>query len=569
MDFKTKICQNCKIEFNIESEDKKFYKKIDVPEPTFCPQCRMQRRLASWNERKLYKRKCDLCSKSMVTIYSPDKPFKVYCNKCWWSDNWDPMEYGREYDSNKSFFEQFYQLQKDTPVVNLLNTNSENSDYCHDMTQTKDCYLVFLGGMSENCSYTTWSGENKDCMDMYKAVNDELCYFCVGCSKCYKLFFSWDCLECHNSAFLYNCRNCHDCFGCVNLRNKKYHIFNKAYSKTEYEKEMEKYDLGSHKTILDVEKRFKDFHIKFPRKFARIEKAVNVVGDDMANSKNCQYCFNGDKGTEDSKYVLITGWGLKDSYDVYDTGYFVTRAYESVCVVERCDRMFFDNAVWTSRDVFYSEGCHGSSDLFGCVSLRKKKYCILNKQYSKEEYFEIVGKIKKQMDQMPYLDKKGREYKYGEYFPIELSRFGYNESIVQRYFPLNKEQASKQGYNWYREEKSNYETTIKSKDLSDYIKDIDVSILKETIECQNSDCAGSGVFKIIPNELKFYQKYGLALPRLCPECRHQERIQQRSTIKLWERQCMKKGCNTKFQTTYSLDRKEVVYCEKCYNKEVE
>jgi len=149
---KTKTCQNCKNKFVIEPADFEFYKKIDVPEPTWCPGCRMQRRMASWNERVLYKRKCDLCKKPMITLYSPDKPFKVYCNKCWWSDKWDPIDYGRDYDFNRSFFEQFYELQKNVPIINLLNKNSINSDYCHDALRMKNCYLIFLAGPCQDCS---------------------------------------------------------------------------------------------------------------------------------------------------------------------------------------------------------------------------------------------------------------------------------------------------------------------------------------------------------------------------------------------------------------------------------
>src|SRR3989344_7841146 len=83
-------CQNCKQSFVIEPEDFKFYEKMQAPPPTFCPMCRFQRRLMFRNERALYKDKCDLCGKDMISVFSPEKPFKVYCSPCWWSDNWDP-----------------------------------------------------------------------------------------------------------------------------------------------------------------------------------------------------------------------------------------------------------------------------------------------------------------------------------------------------------------------------------------------------------------------------------------------------------------------------------------------
>ena len=122
-----KICKKCSKIFEITSEDLEFYKKIspkfpspqpsplrgegveqvvyEIPAPTLCPDCRQQRRLAFRNERKLYKRKCDATWKSIISIYSPDKPYKVYDSDFWWSDKWDPMDYGVDFNFEKSFFE--------------------------------------------------------------------------------------------------------------------------------------------------------------------------------------------------------------------------------------------------------------------------------------------------------------------------------------------------------------------------------------------------------------------------------------------------------------------------------
>jgi len=98
MQSETRNCQNCKNDFVIDSEDFNFYTKINVPPPTFCPSCRRQRRNAWRNNFSLYSRKCDLCSKNVISIYSPDSGIIVYCNKCWWSDKWDPKSYVMDYD---------------------------------------------------------------------------------------------------------------------------------------------------------------------------------------------------------------------------------------------------------------------------------------------------------------------------------------------------------------------------------------------------------------------------------------------------------------------------------------
>src|SRR3990167_3749439 len=91
-----KICQNCKAEFIIEPEDFNFYKRIDVPPPTFCWKCRAVRRMAFRNMRHLYARSCDATGKKIFTLMPPDNKMPVYENKYWNSDSWDPMDYGRE-----------------------------------------------------------------------------------------------------------------------------------------------------------------------------------------------------------------------------------------------------------------------------------------------------------------------------------------------------------------------------------------------------------------------------------------------------------------------------------------
>ena len=110
MNSETRNCQNCKKDFIIEPDDFGFYDKIKVPPPTFCPECRLQRRLVWRNERSLYHRKCELCSKNVISMYSPESPFSVYCHECWWGDGWDPLKYGRDYNFSKPFFEQYKEL---------------------------------------------------------------------------------------------------------------------------------------------------------------------------------------------------------------------------------------------------------------------------------------------------------------------------------------------------------------------------------------------------------------------------------------------------------------------------
>jgi len=585
---KTKTCQNCKTKFTIEPEDFEFYKKIGVPAPTFCPECRMARRMAFRNEINLYKRKCDATSKDIISIYNPKSPHKIYDHKYWWSDKWDALEYARNYDFSKPFFKQFQELFLKTPQISISIDNTViNSSYCNSTVFAKNCYLVTNSGEVENVVLSNRVTYCKDSMDLYIADKLELCCECLYCYDSYKLFFSNHCHSCVESYFLYDCRNCQNCFGCVNLRNKKYHIFNKPYSKAEYFKKLKEFDLGIYNNLIKQKENYQKIYKKAIHRFTQIIKSVNSVGNELKNTKNCLYAFDVNK-TEDAKFINWGGFGCKDVYDCGPGFAIAELLYEVVDTGPEAAKNLFVIVSWHNQNIQYSINCHSSSNLFACVGLRHKQYCILNKQYTKDEYNELVPKIIEHMNKMPYVDKKGRIYKYGEFFPIELSPFAYNETIANEYFPLTKEQAIKQGYSWYDKPKAEYKPTIKAKDLEDNIKDVNNSILKEVIECDSKQCAGSGVFRIIPQELKFYKKMNLPIPRLCPDCRHRERIKQRNPLKLWERKCQcagthssnklyknttehkhkNKPCSNKFQTTYAPDRPEIVYCEECYLKEV-
>ena len=122
-EIKNQTCQNCKKDFTIEPDDFNFYERIEVPAPTFCPECRFQRRLLFRNNRVFYKRECAMCKQSLLTTYNKERPYTIYCRDCWLSDKWDPMTYGREYDFSIPFFSQFRSLQSKVPIANLYHTN--------------------------------------------------------------------------------------------------------------------------------------------------------------------------------------------------------------------------------------------------------------------------------------------------------------------------------------------------------------------------------------------------------------------------------------------------------------
>jgi len=597
-----KICQNCKKDFIIDTEDFIFYEKIQVPAPTFCPDCRLVRRLAVRNERTLYKRICPKCSKNVISIYAPESPHTVYCNPCWWKDDWDPMTYGREYDFNRPFFEQFNELYNQAPLsaLHTLYQTLENSEYVNMAGHLKNCYLLFNSDYDENCSYGTEIEHSKECYDNIIMEECELSYGNVNGEKSYNVFFSTDIETSHDIWFSKNLSGCSSCFGCVNLRNKKYHIFNEPYSKEEYETKIKELYNGSHKSIQEIQEKTKQLFLSVPYKYMHEKQNRNVTGDYVYYSDDVKECYV-TVGSQHCRYCL---WMLvkpvKDCWDFSEYGDNCERVYEVAnSGIGLTDVKFSFFCVSELSRVEYCIKSYTSSDIFGCVSVRNKKYCVLNKQYTKEEYEALLPKIKQHMNDMPYIDAKGRKYRYGEFFPIELSAHGYNETTAQEHTPLTKEEALSQGYEWRNTEDKTHKVTRKWNELPDTIADINDNILKEIILCRAWDESKdeaikhncSQAFRITQNELNFYRRMNIPIPEQCPNTRHHERLKRRNPFKLWKRICQCAGetsdnqvytntsqthkphaitdhCPNEFETAYSSDRPEIIYCKECYQAEV-
>lgn len=561
-----KQCQNCKKIFTIESEDFDFYKKIDVPPPTWCPECRMIRRMMWRNERVFYHRNCNLCNEKIISVFEKGT---VYCQNCWLGEKWDPVDYGRDYDFSKSFFEQYLSLFKDTPQMNLNgHILNRNSPYVNYIVEANNCYLCFGGGYIDNVMFSNIGVRIKDSAEIYFSTDCELCYEILNCQKCRGVYYGNNLKDCMDSYFLQDCVNCNECIMSCNLRNKSFYFKNKQYTKEEFLLLKEEFLKQLKKDSSILRKEFHVISVSSPKKFANIVKSEFSTGNNITESSKITNSFNVSKCEICKNSQDVIGVA-RDVYDSTSIGINLEKVYESMSVSLGITNSLFSLVIRNnSFDICYSFALTNCSHCFACTGLRNKQYCILNKQYTKEEWEVLVPKIIQHMHDMPYVDAGGRIYAYGEFFPSELSPFAYNETIAQECFPLTKEEALGRGYKWKDEGERSYKIEIRSSDIPEDASD---DILNKTLECShkgecNHQCTTA--FKIIPQELQFYRRMNLPLPRLCPNCRHYERLAQRNPMKLWHRKCMNKGCNNEFETSYSPERKEIVYCESCYQKEV-
>lgn len=583
-----------------------------IPPPTLCPDCRQQRRLSFRNERKLYKRTCDATGKEIISIYSPDKPYTVYHQDYWWSDAWDPIDYGREFDFSRSAFEQFWELMKEVPRISLLNGYSDNSEYCNHAWKQKDCYMSHAAWENEKCVNSTFLRYCAHCIDSSNMQRCSHMYESIDSEDCTNSINLVDCVNVSDSLYLFGCYNCHHCIWCVDIQNQSYMVLNKKVQKEEWDKIYNQIKDDSQfreKVLIEIQK----LEHKIPKKYLHGVHHTNSTWDYIYNTENVLSSYN----TTDSKNIRysIYAWSCSDNMDcslVWGNWNWAGDElnYEShTCLgYNNC----FSNLMWWGHHNLYCDYFLGNSDnCFLCTWLRNASYCILNKQYTKEQYERLVPQI---------IEKMMSDGEWWEFFPASMSPFGYNETVAQEYFPLEKEEALRNGiFNWsdYEAPFPRVEKIIPASKLPDSIESIPDDILNWAIECEVT----KKPFRIIRQELEFYRKHSLPIPRRHPDVRHMDRMKMRNPRKLYERLCdcercesnhntsplsfsvgesvsvvdtsgtdalrawqkdgsvilsdssfgmnPKTGTRTKrIITTYAPERPETVYCDVCYEREV-
>lgn len=557
----TPTCKNCSKTFEISDSDLEFIKKVspviagkkyELPSPTLCPDCRFQRRAAWRNDRNLFERTCDISGQRLISMYDPDAPVKVIHKDLWWGDSWDPLDYGRDYDFNKPFFQQFQELDSVVPHANVILLNSENSLYTNYNMQNKNCYLCFGGNFLQDSLYCYFAEESRDCVDCFFVCNAELCYECVHCNDCYNVKFSRFSKDCTDCSFVEDCIGCKDCFLCFNLSHKQYYILNKQYTKEAYEKKMAQYDLTTRSGIEKVKKLFEEESKKFPKRENHNINAEDCTGELISQSKNCHDCFIMTKECEDCRYVFNGLVRLKDSQDCTCCGEDASLMYESIASGSRTQGLLFDNIVCDgSVDTYYSRDCFRIKNSFGCTQLRNKEYCILNKQYTREEYENLLPRIVKHMVTTG---------EWGEFFPISMSPFAYHDTFAQEIFPLIDQEIQNKNYRFRPQVIKEYQPATAT--LPDTITETSDTITQAILACAN--CKKN--YKITTQEFRFYLAHNLPAPDKCFDCRHIARMHQRNTPHFYTRNCSK--CSTQIRTTYRPDRPEQIYCEKCYREAI-
>lgn len=292
----------------------------------------------------------------------------------------------------EAFLAEFKRLVEFFPKPPLKILNSENCEFGDNLYYCKNLYFAFDNANCSDGAYIYDSYLVANSLDCDYAVESELCYESVDPFKCFNCNYLEYCANLRDSYYCYNCIGGSDLFGCTNLINKSFCIFNRQLTEGEYrEKVKELKKLPAEKILAIVE----DLKKKFPlTQTIGAHNENTTFGNYIHNDKNCYLCFDAAQD-ENCAYVYDTFY-CKNTLDATYGGQNVELSYEIIS----CPDLFNCNyIIWSKRcnDSSYLFNCFDVKDSLGCVDLAHKQYCILNRQFTKEEYEEISAQILKEL----------------------------------------------------------------------------------------------------------------------------------------------------------------------------
>lgn len=526
-----KTCQLTGKEFRITELEKELCRSFEIPLPVLCPEERF-RRLASFrNGKQLFLRSCDATGAKLFSAYTPDAPFPVYSEEHWRSNTWDPFQFGQVFEFKRLFVEQLLELWRKVPRPAVRTRENTKCRIVHRVERCESGFLLFDSRGSAHCLYGTGLVDSTRCVDGYQLKGCSDCYECALCDSCERAHFCTWCSRCTDSLFLTDCEDCKSCLFCVGLRGKEYHLFNKPVSKDELDSAIAELSLHARPLLEAAKNRYSDFLAEHGLAHLFARGTTDGSGNYLASCKRCVHCFELSTSSDSANcHTGRTLHGCYDSVGLVDCA----RVAQSIGLTD-CKNVI--NSVECSRlvDSSYSAYCEDSSNLFGCVALRGKEYCIFNTQLTKEEYTSQMERITKHL--------KDRNI-WGTPLPLSFAEFPYNYSLANEHMPLTKIPAKMMGFAW-----DDTDRVLRPSELlgeSDAPPEELYSEVPERIDGYSNDelcgsvflCSITGKpYQFVSDEVSFYRQLSIAPPSICFQQRHLERLSRITPHALSERAC--------------------------------
>jgi hypothetical protein len=346
-----------------------------------------------------------------------------------------------EYQTSKTFFENLSELYDDMPFDNMISfEKNENSAFADIISSSKNIYLSSnVVKWCENVAYSfsvkVWSRNIYNSFCVWN--NSENIYQSMAIINSYNIFFSKFIDNSNNIYFSNNLISCKYCIFCRDLENAEYCWDNKKLTKEEYRSKI--------KIFLSLNKN--NYYELYQKNlsYGRNSWSNNVQWSFIHSSENIT---NGTIvfQTKNARNIIAIWWKdtCENMYDCIACGSVLTSDVYWWIDSGWWDNIYCCNGVWSCSHLYYSQYLENCSFCLGCIWLKNKSFCILNKQYSKEEWYKLADTI------FASMEKEGILW---EFFPWSLNPFYFNDTMAYLIDDsFSKEEVEKSWYMW-RDEK--------------------------------------------------------------------------------------------------------------------
>ncbi|MFC1788101.1 hypothetical protein ACFLZY_02675 [Patescibacteria group bacterium] len=552
-----RTCELTGEKWEMTEEEIGWYKKFNVPPSGVSPLNRMKYLTEKWPSGQYWYNKHPETGKMIVSGVHPATGIKVLPDVEWFDRDFSAIK--KDVDFEVSIIDQLYDLRQKVP--SNASRDYEKSENSISLASFGDINSYFVVGCkSKNTFHSIVGWDTEDSAEIYNCNAIRKSFQIVHSDKMYQCNFAKECNSCLNSSFLFDCRNCENCFGATNKRNKKYLWFNEQLSSEEWERRRAEVDLGSRKVVEEYLEKFSQLvkDAVWPENFN--EKTEGCIGEYLTNCNDCRYVYFANQSARNIFWGAFAMQGPQDcAFCAEASGsqeiYYCSAATNSfLCKF----------SLWVSRckELEYSIDCYDCEYCFGCVGLRKKQFCIFNKQYSEEDYWKKVDEIKCVM-----LDRD----EYGKFLPPKFSPTHYVDCGATKYQLADLEFGKAIGANLFDpnsegaigDELAQAQVVHQVTEVPDHVKGM-------------GDWAGKVLFdpvykrrfSYLSPEIKLYQQLNIAPPREHTTFRTQKMVTSSNSGVFEPAQCdqCKKKLIISLNKTYP---NRTIYCKPCYLKYLE
>ena len=539
----------------MDDEEVGWYKKFNVPSSHRSPLTRWWCQSAFFLAGQWWWNKHIETGKPILTFVHPATGLRVMPDKEWFQK--DFTSEGGEFDLNSSFFKQLRELQLKIPLLAERSIKEpQNSIAAFSLGDVNSYFMMFC--RSKNSLFSHWVFDMEDSSEAWNGSSIVNSYNIANSQRIHSCKYVRESFDCINSSFLFDCRNCEFCFGATNKRNAKYIWWNEQLTKEEWERRFSEIDLSCRSSLKEHVSRFHKMigGAVWPQNFN--EKASDSKGEYLTNVENCRYCYSCIDGPKDLYWVNYASGNASDC--AFCSGSYSSNNCYYSSNSSDCSNVLFSYTCGSSQRLEYCIQCYNCEDCFGCNGLNYKKFCIFNKQYTEEEYWNKLDEIKCAMLDMG---------EYGEWFPLSMAPGYFPDSGAPMYFAADEtvgfEALGSLEFDPESEGAIGQELSdvTKLKQIDDVPNCVDDLQIEEWAGVPIYDPVLKRRFSYIKPEYQFHKNHKIALSDEHFILRSKKLYQESNSGKFMNTSCHK--CNEKVFTSINPTYKErQIYCKSCY-----